>query len=78
MSKWFKGNSQGLFRNKFNEWKYSKNELKLKAGTKKEMSNKRCYRIYFIMRFYILKINLFFNQELRISFMFFGNANCKI
>ena len=41
MSKWIKGNLQGLIRNKFNEWKYSKNELKLKAGTKREMLNKR-------------------------------------
>ena len=41
MSKWIKGNLQGLTRNEFIEWKYSKNELKLKAGTKKEMLNKR-------------------------------------
>ena len=41
MSKWIKGNLQGLTRNEFIEWKYSKNELKLKAGIKKEMLNKR-------------------------------------
>ena len=41
MSKWIKRNLQGMIRDKFNEWKYSKNELKLKAGIKKEMLNKR-------------------------------------